>query len=237
VGCSGCWFLLDIAFYSQNLFQSDIFSNIGWIPSGYKMTAAHETFMVARAQAIIALLSTIPGYWFTVFTIEKIGRFKIQLMGFFFMTLFMLILSAAYTEILHTSVQLFLVLYAFTFFFANWGPNATTFVVPSELFPTQYRSTANGIAAASGKAGAIIGTFGFGIASARIGLQKSLGIMTAVNALGFCLTFLVPETKDKTLEELGSDTYEGNSESTGNDERVELQRTRTGSDNHVIRVQ
>jgi hypothetical protein len=31
-----------------------------------------------------------------------------------------------------------------------------TFIVPGELFPTRYRSTAHGISAASGKVGAII---------------------------------------------------------------------------------
>jgi PHS family inorganic phosphate transporter-like MFS transporter len=56
-------------------------------------------------------------------------------------------------------------MYAFCFFFANFGPNATTFVVPAELFPTKWKTTAHGFCAASGKAGAIIGGFGFLFAS------------------------------------------------------------------------
>ena len=48
---------------------------------------------------------------------------------------------------------------------ANWGPNATTFVIPAELFPTKWKSTGHGISAAAGKAGAIIGAFGFLFAS------------------------------------------------------------------------
>ena len=32
LGTTSTWFLLDIAFYSQNLFQKDIFSAVGWIP-------------------------------------------------------------------------------------------------------------------------------------------------------------------------------------------------------------
>ena len=50
---------------------------------------------------------------------------------------------------------------AATFFFSNFGPNATTFILPAELFPTAWKSTAHGICAASGKAGAIVGAFGF----------------------------------------------------------------------------
>ena len=41
-------------------------------------------------------------------------------------------------------------------FFENFGPNTTTFIIPGELFPTRYRSTADGIAAASGKLGAVL---------------------------------------------------------------------------------
>ncbi|KAG8073476.1 hypothetical protein GUJ93_ZPchr0006g44137 [Zizania palustris] len=52
-------------------------------------------------------------------------------------------------------------MYGFTFFFANFGPNSTTFIVPAEIYPARLRSTCHGISAAAGKAGAIIGAFGF----------------------------------------------------------------------------
>ena len=45
------WFLLDVAFYSQNLFQKDVFLQIGWLPPGESVNAMTETFRVARAQA------------------------------------------------------------------------------------------------------------------------------------------------------------------------------------------
>lgn len=46
-------------------------------------------------------------------------------------------------------------------FFANFGPNATTFVVPAEIFQARMRSTCHGISAAAGRAGGIVGVFGF----------------------------------------------------------------------------
>ncbi|EFH50771.1 inorganic phosphate transporter family protein, partial [Arabidopsis lyrata subsp. lyrata] len=55
----------------------------------------------------------------------------------------------------------FVVFYSLTFFFSNFGPNATTFIVPAEIFPARIRSTCHGISAASGKAGAMVGSFGF----------------------------------------------------------------------------
>ncbi|KAL2317469.1 hypothetical protein Fmac_031345 [Flemingia macrophylla] len=146
----------------QNLFQKDIFSAIGWIPPAKTMNAIEEVYMIARAQTLIALCSTVPGYWFTVALINKIGRFAIQLMGFFFMTVFMFALANPYEHWTKKDNRIgFIVMYSLTFFFANFGPNATTFVVPAEIFPARFRSTCHGISSAAGKLGAIVGAFGF----------------------------------------------------------------------------
>ena len=101
LGTAMCWFLLDVAFYSQNLFQKDIFLQIGWLPPANKMNAMGETANVAKAQALIALGSTIPGYWATVFTVDYLGRRTIQLMGFIFMTAFMGALAGGYHHLLN----------------------------------------------------------------------------------------------------------------------------------------
>ncbi|KAF3553145.1 hypothetical protein F2Q69_00017432 [Brassica cretica] len=62
LGTTSTWFLLDIAFFSQNLFQKDIYSAIGWIPPAQTMNAIQEVFKIACAQTIIALCSAVPGY-------------------------------------------------------------------------------------------------------------------------------------------------------------------------------
>ena len=77
-GCASTWFLLDIAFYSQNMFQSDVFNAAGWLPAANEMSGVGEVWAISRAQLIIALASTIPGYWFTVATVEIMGRIPIQ---------------------------------------------------------------------------------------------------------------------------------------------------------------
>ncbi|XP_028758353.1 inorganic phosphate transporter 1-4-like [Neltuma alba] len=162
LGTSSTWFLLDIAHYSQNLFQKDIFSAVGWIPPAKTMNALDELYSIPKAQTLIALCSTIPGYWFTVALIDKIGRFTIQMMGFFFMTVFMSALAIPYHHWTLKENRIgFVVLYSLTFFFSNFGPTATTFVVPAEIFPARFRSTCHGISSASGKPGAIVGAFGF----------------------------------------------------------------------------
>ncbi|XP_019181461.1 PREDICTED: inorganic phosphate transporter 1-4-like [Ipomoea nil] len=233
LGTTTTWFLLDIAFYSQNLFQKDIFSAIGWIPKAETMNALEEVYRIARAQTLIALCSTVPGYWFTVALIDKMGRFAIQLMGFFFMTVFMFILAIPYTHWTHKDNRIgFVIMYSLTFFFANFGPNATTFVVPAEIFPARLRSTCHGISAAAGKAGAIIGAFGFLYAAQSsdpkktdagyppgIGVRNSLIVLGCVNFLGILFTLLVPESKGKSLEEMSKEN--GGEEESGSEMRAQ----------------
>nr|XP_023876983.1 probable inorganic phosphate transporter 1-3 [Quercus suber]POF23300.1 inorganic phosphate transporter 1-1 [Quercus suber] len=235
LGTTTTWFLLDIAFYSQNLFQKDIFSAIGWIPKAGSMSALDEVFKIAKAQTLIALCSTVPGYWFTVAFIDSLGRFTIQLMGFFFMTVFMFALGIPYHHwTLKPNRVAFVVMYSFTFFFANFGPNATTFIVPAEIFPARLRSTCHGISAACGKAGAIVGAFGFLYAAQSqdpnkvdagyhtgIGVKNSLIALGCINFLGMLFTFLVPEAKGKSLEEItGEDDGEGGETETGTSRTV-----------------
>ncbi|KAI3749931.1 hypothetical protein L2E82_20552 [Cichorium intybus] len=219
LGTTTTWFLLDIAYYSQNLFQKDIFTAIGWIPAAKKMNAIHEVYKIARAQTLIALCSTVPGYWFTVFLIDKIGRFRIQLFGFSMMTIFMFALAFPYNHWTHPENNIkFVVLYSLTFFFANFGPNATTFIVPAEIFPARVRSTCHGISAASGKLGAIVGAFGFLYLAqnqdpakadagypAGIGVKNALIVLGVINFLGTLCTFLVPESKGISLEEMSGE--------------------------------
>ncbi|KAG9154852.1 hypothetical protein Leryth_023914 [Lithospermum erythrorhizon] len=234
LGTTSTWFLLDIAFYSQNLFQKDIFSAIGWIPKAETMSAVEEVYRIARAQTLIALCSTVPGYWFTVALIDRIGRFAIQLMGFFFMTVFMFALAIPYDHWTHKDNRIgFVIMYSLTFFFANFGPNATTFVVPAEIFPARLRSTCHGISAASGKAGAIIGAFGFLYAAQSsdpkktdagyppgIGVRNSLLVLGCINFLGVVFTFLVPESKGKSLEEMSKENEEEENTEVGQDNRT-----------------
>ncbi|XP_028780717.1 probable inorganic phosphate transporter 1-5 isoform X2 [Neltuma alba] len=215
--------------------KKDIYTAVGWLPAAAEMNAIHEVYRVARAQVLIALCGTVPGYWFTVAFIDILGRFFIQLMGFFFMTVFMLALAIPYDHWTKKENRVgFLVMYALTFFFANFGPNATTFIVPAEIFPARLRSTCHGLSAAAGKAGAIVGAFGFLYAAQSkdpkktdagyppgIGMKNSLIMLAVINFVGMLFTFLVPEAKGKSLEEMSRE----NEEEEGDDPATTASRT------------
>ncbi|CAM0136340.1 unnamed protein product [Umbelopsis sp. WA50703] len=204
LGTSLAWFLMDIAFYGTNLNQSIILSQIGFAPKG--LDPWDTLFKQALGNLILSVLGALPGYIVTVFTVEILGRKPIQYMGFFIVGVLFIILGAAWNPIHTVNVALFIVLFAIIQFFFNFGPNSTTFISPAEVFPTRHRSKAHGIAAASGKAGAIIATFGFnaladvgGPPGAQTFLPDVLIIFGVIMLIGMIPTMWVPESKGKSL--------------------------------------
>ena len=53
----------------------------------------------AVGNALVAIIGTVPGYWFTVAFVDKWGRIPIQYMGFAMMTTLLVILAAAYPQV------------------------------------------------------------------------------------------------------------------------------------------
>ncbi|KAL0802015.1 hypothetical protein Bca101_057191 [Brassica carinata] len=92
---SANWFLVDVVFYTSNLLLSQIL-NLSNKPTS--STNVYDTaFEVAKVAAIVAVCSTIPGYWFTVYFIDRVGRVKIQIMGFFCMAVVYLVAGIPYS--------------------------------------------------------------------------------------------------------------------------------------------
>jgi hypothetical protein len=87
--------------------------------------------------------------------IDVIGRRKLQIGGFIGMVL-SYTLCGALMDIMVQHRVLFYFLYGLSFFFCQ-GPNVTTYVLPSEVFPTSIRATCHGISSAMGKVGAVVG--------------------------------------------------------------------------------
>jgi len=213
-GASYSWFALDIAFYGLGLNSGIILQTIGFGGpfSSIPVEAVYENLRaIAIGNLILSAAGLIPGYYVSFIFIDSWGRKPIQLMGFTILTILFIIMGFGFDKLTSTTgnEKAFVFLYCLADFFQNFGPNVTTFVIPGEIFPTRYRSTANGIAAASGKLGAIISQVGFSqlvnIGGPNKFLQHLLEILAFFMLTGIFSTLLLPETKGLSLEVLSNE--------------------------------
>lgn len=195
LGTAGAWFLLDYAFYG----------NVISTPQIIHLLAPHARPMQATAwMLIIFALAAVPGYLASILLMDRMGHRRLQLIGFSVMAgSFGLI--ALLPGVTH-AVLPFLTLYGASFFFTEFGPNCTTFVIPAEVFPTSARATGHGLAAGIGKLGAFMGTFAFPFISRAGGLKGAMLFAAGVSVLGVVLTqFTLPETSGRTLEDVSAE--------------------------------
>ena len=98
----------------------------------------------------------------------------------------------------------FLAILGVSYFFIEFGPNMTTFVLPSEVFPVSVRTTGHGMAAGVGKLGAFVGVFLVPVLQDHIGLRGLLAVAGASAVLGLATTSCLPEPAGRTLEDVGA---------------------------------
>ena len=190
VGTAGAWFLLDIALYGNGVSSMLIMNAIS--PHG---SLLNHTLL----SALIFLCFAVPGYFFAAKYVDKVGRRFLQIAGFAIMALCYLVIAGI--PDIRTILPLFIGIFGISFFFINFGPNATTFLIPSEIYPTPIRARAHGLSAAIGKVGAFIGAFFLPLLLKNMGLPITMIFVAVSSLLGIFATFFVPEMKGISLEQ------------------------------------
>uniref|UniRef100_K3W5V5 Major facilitator superfamily (MFS) profile domain-containing protein n=1 Tax=Globisporangium ultimum (strain ATCC 200006 / CBS 805.95 / DAOM BR144) TaxID=431595 RepID=K3W5V5_GLOUD len=199
IGTAGSWFLFDIVFYAQNLFSASILSVVG-----VKNASLQQ---VTTQNAFVALMA-LPGYYVAVYFINRLGRKVIQLQGFVVMTVLFLMLAIFWGNLREKPVA-FIILYGLALFFSNFGPNTSTFVLPTEMFPTPIRSTCHGFSAACGRAGAAIGSFGFSIwvEYESFGYDGAFYTFAAISLISIPITWFFLFDNEQGFEEMDAEFY------------------------------
>jgi MFS transporter, PHS family, inorganic phosphate transporter len=195
-GTAGCWFLLDYAYYGNTISTPQI---IGLISPN-----ASQTTTIAIQLAIFAV-AAVPGYVLAIARMDRFGHRRLQLAGFVMMGVCFAVISLV--PGMTTAVVPFLIAYGISYFFTEFGPNVTTFVLPGELFPTRVRATGHGISAGIGKLGAFIGVFLFPVLQSSLGLRGTLLLTAGISVLGALLTLVLPEPAGRSLEEVSGDAH------------------------------
>ncbi len=190
-GTAGCWFLLDYAYYGNTISTPQILGLI----------SPHASTMTKIAlQLAIFVVAAVPGYVLAITRLDRFGHRRLQLAGFAMMALCFALIAAI--PGMTTAVVPFLLVYGVSYFFTEFGPNMTTFVLPSELFPVTMRTTGHGISAGIGKLGAFIGVFLFPVLQSSLGLRGTLALTAGVAAIGFALTLVLPEPAGLSLDDV-----------------------------------
>jgi MFS family permease len=194
IGTAGCWFLLDYAYYGNTISTPRIISLID--PGASQKTTI-------AIQLAIFVVAAVPGYLLAVARMDRIGHRKLQLVGFILMGVCFAVIGLV--PGMTTAVAPFLLVYGISYFFTEFGPNVTTFVLPGELFPTSARATGHGISAGIGKFGAFVGVFLFPVLQSSLGLRGTLLLTAGVSVLGALLTLVLPEPAGRSLEEISAE--------------------------------
>jgi PHS family inorganic phosphate transporter-like MFS transporter len=193
-GTAGSWFLFDYAYYGNTLS----------LPVILKEVSPNASLMTTLAWSLaMFIVFAVPGYLLAIMKMDKIGHRRLQLIGFGVMASTFLILGAF--SPLTTVVAPFLGIFGLSYFFIEFGPNMTTFVLPSELYPVSMRTTGHGISAGIGKLGAFVGVFLVPVLDKSIGLRGMLLVASASAVAGFLVTLVLPEPSGRSLEEVSGE--------------------------------
>ena len=189
LGTAGAWFLLDVALYGNG---------VSFILIMHAISPHASLLKHTLLSSFIFLCFAVPGYFFAATYVDKIGRKILQVIGFAIMALCYLLIAGIPS--IRQILPLFVGLFGISFFFINFGPNATTFLIPSEIYPTHIRARAHGFSAAIGKAGAFVGAFFLPLILKNMGLPFTMVFVAIASLLGIFITNLVPEMKGVSLQ-------------------------------------
>jgi putative MFS transporter len=199
------WFLQDLGTYGIGIFTPTILAAAVGANSDHARSVADliaNDIAAAKGAALITSL-LIVGILFAVLLADTVGRIALQILGFFGCAAGLLLaaLSSNFTD----GTQMLLIFSGFMLFnfMTNLGPNAQTYLLAGEVFPTAIRGKGAGFAAAFAKIGAVATAFLFPILLDAIGTQALLYGLIVVSILGAAVTWLYRiETTGVSLDEL-----------------------------------
>ncbi len=198
------WFLQDLGTYGIGIFTPTILAaSIGAVAGAERNLAEviHNDMKAAEGAAIVDLL-LIVGIVGAIFLVDRVGRIHLQIIGFLGCAVGLFI--AALSTYFQGSTQLILIFAGFMIFnlMTNLGPNAMTYLLAGEVFPTKIRGLGAGLAASFAKIGAAMTAFLFPILLSDLGTALLLYILVGTSLLGAAITWRFSIETRGNLEKL-----------------------------------
>jgi MFS transporter, putative metabolite transport protein len=202
------WFLQDLGTYGIGIFTPIILAAALGGSSDHVRSLSDliaDTILAAKGAALIDVL-LIVGIIFAVMLADKYGRIRLQIIGFIGCAVGLLIASLSIDFTGGARIALIFAGFMLFNFMTNMGPNAQTYLLAGEVFPTEVRGMGAGFAAAFAKIGAVATAFLFPILLDVIGTRALLYCLIVTSILGAVVTWLYRiETTGVNLDEIGKD--------------------------------
>lgn len=167
VATSLSWLLLDFGFYGIGLSNPQFLAKTWdslklhgpaptWKTDDSPSADFYQMFLDCSTHALVILNSgSFLGGLLLILVIHRLDRVGLQKYGFLALAAHFIALGTMFITV-HKEGPVAVVLYILGQALFNFGPNATTYMIPAEIFPTRYRATCHGISAAAGKLGSIL---------------------------------------------------------------------------------
>ncbi len=200
------WFIQDLSTYGIGIFTPIILAAALGGGADHVRSLSDlisNDILAAKGAAMIDVL-LIVGILFAVMLADKLGRIKLQIFGFIGCAAGLLLASFSTGASGEAKILLIFAGFMLFDFMTNLGPNAQTYLLAGEVFPTEVRAMGAGFAAAFAKIGAVATAFLFPILLVSIGTRALLYGLVVASILGAVVTWLYRiETTGVNLDRIG----------------------------------
>jgi len=202
------WFLQDLSTYGIGIFTPTILASTIGMATGAPRNLCdmlyRDMLSAKGAAAIDSLL--ILGIIAAIVFADHLGRIHLQILGFIGCAVGLAL--ASFSSHFEGSTKMLFIFSGFMIFnfMTNMGPNAMTYLLAGEVFPTKIRGAGAGFAASFAKMGAVLTAFLFPILLKDIGTQSLLLLLVGASLLGAVITWCFRiETNGISMEKIGTE--------------------------------
>ena len=169
--------------------------------------SAHGQFMAAVADGLVFVLATIVGIW----TVDRLGRRPLFFIGFVGMIICLAVVGSSYLHLFGQAGQVIsvvAVLGYIVFFGISLGP--LSYLMMSELFPLNVKGAGMAIASCANWGFNVLVSATFLTLVHWLTIGYTFYVYAFLTLLGlFFVYHFVPETKNRALEEIEANLYQG----------------------------
>ncbi|MCL4525874.1 MAG: sugar porter family MFS transporter, partial [Gammaproteobacteria bacterium] len=184
------WFCLDVVGLGIGLYFPLVLRSNGLASSNGTAAAINAVFLVISALGILYILSRL----------DRWGRIPLQSAGFGMMSLGLALFALCSWNGWIAGIYGGAAVYSLG---VGIGPGVTVFALAVEIFPTELRASAAGLATGLSRLGAFVSALLFPIFEKSWGIPLVLLVMALVSLLGLFTTLIYGvESRQKSLEDL-----------------------------------